>query len=267
MAKKGLMTDEERKTLCLFDDILFRIASGDNKLCEELIEAVIGKKVSVIEATPQYEIKGFGRGVRLDVKCRLEDGSLCNVEVQKKDIYDDIKRTRYNASSLLLNETPAGADYKDIPDVYVIYIAEYDVLHNGQVCTEVCRCQKLNGEYIPVNDGEKIYFANAAAEDDGTLCYRYLKLMKQEGKLEDKEFPKTCERVNYYKFSEEGGKFMKEDISKRIYDEGFEEGIEEGIDLLKKTVRMLKDGRTDAEILAAGIKEPVLNEAKALFSL
>lgn len=48
--------------------------------------------------------------------------------------------------------------------------------------------------------------------------------MKQEGKLEDKEFPKTCELVNYYKFSEEGDKFMNEDISKRIYDEGFEDG-------------------------------------------
>ncbi len=56
--------------------------------------------------------------------------------------------------------TPKGTDFSDIPQVVILYITEYDALHNGQMITRVKRCMDTQEGYVLVDDGEEIFFAN-----------------------------------------------------------------------------------------------------------
>ena len=69
-------------------------------------------------------------------------------------------------SSITVNKTPKGTEFKNVPNVAIVYITEYDALGNGQTITCSEMCQKVNDIYIPVNDGAKIYYANTVAKND-----------------------------------------------------------------------------------------------------
>ena len=47
----------------------------------------------------------YGRSVRLDALCTLGNGTLCNIEVQRSDNDDHLRRARYNASVITSKET------------------------------------------------------------------------------------------------------------------------------------------------------------------
>ncbi|MFQ7394845.1 MAG: hypothetical protein ACLRMX_06795 [Lachnospira eligens] len=61
---------------------------------------------------------------------------------------------RFHAAALTAKYTPKGADFKNVPDVTIVYISEYDVLKNNQTVTHVTRCMKNDESYVPVKDGE-----------------------------------------------------------------------------------------------------------------
>ncbi len=73
---------------------------------------------------PQKTITSLHREVVLDVLCRLGNGKIVNMEVQKDNKNDDIRRTRYHLSTITANLTPKGCEFKDIPDVTIVYISE-----------------------------------------------------------------------------------------------------------------------------------------------
>ena len=114
-----------------------------------------------------------------------QDGRYCNVEVQKGNSNDDIRRTRFHAAALTAKYTPKGADFKNVPDVY---ISEYDVLKNNQTVTHVTRCMKNDESYVPVKDGEDIIFANTCV-NDGSDKSELLQLMLNKEAFYNDKFP------------------------------------------------------------------------------
>lgn len=87
-------------------------------------------KLIVQKVTPQASIANIlGRSVRLDALCTLGDGTICNIEVQKKNDNDDLRRVRYNASSIVSNFSKKGSEFSQIPNVTVVYISQYDVFN------------------------------------------------------------------------------------------------------------------------------------------
>lgn len=49
-------------------------------------------------------------------------------------------------------------DFADIPQVTILYITEYDALHNGQMITHVKRCMETREGFGPIDDGEEYTF-------------------------------------------------------------------------------------------------------------
>lgn len=74
----------------------------------------------------------FGRSVRLDALCTLGNGTLCNIEVQRSNNDDHLRRARYNASAITSRETDVGTRFESIPEVYIIYISEFDFFKKGK---------------------------------------------------------------------------------------------------------------------------------------
>lgn len=65
------------------DDVLFQKICESKETCQEIISAILGEKVEVIQVISQDSIGNLqGRSVRLDCLCRLNNGVYVNVEVQ-----------------------------------------------------------------------------------------------------------------------------------------------------------------------------------------
>ena len=171
------------------------------------------------KVTPQKSESSLEREVILDALCELGDGTLCNIEMQKSNSNDDIKRVRFHASILTVNHTPKNTKFSDIPNIKILYITEYDALGNGQAVTHISRCQMTADMYRPINDGEDIVFANARSDEENKYTH-LLKLFLQKESFDDKMYPELSKTIKYYKDSEEGREIMceiVEEYAKEIY--------------------------------------------------
>ena len=191
--------------LRIIDDVLFRMIASDPLVCQEILRVLLDDdNLEVKEVTTQKRLVSLHREVILDALCTLGDGKLCNIEVQKDDGNDDIRRVRFHAAAVTMNKTPKGTDFALIPTVKVLYITEYDVFGNGQSITRMTRCVKQGEKYVPVEDGEDIIFANATVRD-GSRASELLELFLKTDEIHDERFPQLCNGFNRYK-KVKGGK-------------------------------------------------------------
>lgn len=152
-------TKETAENLRIIDDAMFRLVAERKEACQEILRTLLDRpQLRVLKVTPQCVITSLHREIVLDVLCILEDGAYINIEMQKGSGNDDIKRNRFYAASTTAAYTPKGTDFSDIPQVVILYITEYDALHNGQMITRVKRCMDTQEGYVLVDDGEEIFF-------------------------------------------------------------------------------------------------------------
>ena len=204
MGKFSRKTLETAKGLRLIDDALFRLVGANTEVCEEILRTLLDdEELIVLQATPQETMTSLHREITLDVLCRLADGKIIDIEVQKGEENDDIRRCRFHLSSITANKTPTGTDFKDVPDVIIIYITEYDALGNGKAVTCSEMYQELNGRYIPLNDGAKVYYANTVVNDN-TDKSELLELFLKKDSFDSKKFPKLSRAMKYFKEDEKG---------------------------------------------------------------
>ena len=124
--------------------------------------------------------------------------------------------------------TPKGADFKNVPDVTIVYISEYDVLKNNQTVTHVTRCMKNDESYVPVKDGEDIIFANTCV-NDGSDKSELLQLMLNKESFYNDKFPQISNAISYFKETEGGQSEMckiVEDYAKEYAKNSIQEAIE-----------------------------------------
>lgn len=184
--------------------------------------------LQVVKVSVQSVVQSFQREITLDALCMTQDGRYCNVEVQKGNSNDDIRRTRFHAAALTAKYTPKGADFKNVPDVTIVYISEYDVLKNNQTVTHVTRCMKNDESYVPVKDGEDIIFANTCV-NDGSDKSELLQLMLNKEAFYNDKFPQISNAISYFKETEGGQSEMckiVEDYAKEYAKNSIQEAIE-----------------------------------------
>ena len=59
-------------------------------------------------------------------------GAQINVEVQKSDDDDHVKRVRFNISNMDTTFTEKGLDYKELLDIYVVFLTKSDIFKEGK---------------------------------------------------------------------------------------------------------------------------------------
>ena len=87
--------------------------------------------LTITSAKTQAVMKGLMREVRLDVLAEDTEGRRYNIEFQRKRKGAEPERARLNASLIDANSLDKGEDYTALPEVYVIFITEHDVLGGG----------------------------------------------------------------------------------------------------------------------------------------
>lgn len=230
-------TIEEAKRLRIIDDALFRLIAVRKDVCQEILRTLLDDDALIVnDVTIQAREVSLNRELTLDALCMLGDGTLCNVEMQKTDNNDDIKRVRFHASLITSNHTPKRTNFESIPNVKIIYITEYDILGNKQAITHISRCQLKGKTYIPVDDGEDIILANAKSRQRNKHT-RLLKLFLKSDSFYDDMYPALSEAIKHFKESEKGRDEMCKSIE--IY------ATEEAIDAVIRTCVAHKDSREE----------------------
>lgn len=186
------------KDLCMINNKFINLMLDDNIEATQRMLRVILKddKIKVINVRIQNFIQNFfGHSAQLDILAQDSEGNFFNVEIQRSDEGAPAKRARYYSSILDTHFLQSGADYDELPDSYVIFITENDVLQNNQPIYNIDRVIKQNGNNFA--DGSHIIYVNSQCRNDTAL-----------GKLMQDLYCKDPQNLNYPEFSKRM-KFLK----------------------------------------------------------
>lgn len=238
----------------LDDDFMTKCFDGNPESIELVLRIVLDKQdLKVIDVRTQVFVENLlNRSVRLDVLATDNTGKKYNIEVQRADKGAGKKRARYNSSMLDANVLKKGEEFDKLPETFVIFITENDVIGKGLPLYRIERCILETDELF--DDGSHILYVNGAYRDDTPLG----KLMHDFSCTQpsDMNYGILAERARYFKESKEGVAIMckaMEDMRNQTLKDGM-------IDVAK---RMLADGTLSLEKIAeyAGLS---IDEVKAL---
>ena len=218
--------------LCLMDDEFFcAVFDGDIECTEYVLRIIMGidnlkVKTAVVQ---KAEMNLRGRGARFDVLAEA-DGVYYDIEVQRTDRGAAPRRARFNSSILDTNLLNKGEDFDRLPETYIIFITERDVLKGGLPIYHVNRKIEETNEHF--NDGSHIIYVNGENRAETPLGL----LMRDFFNRDHEQMNRSIlrKRSQYFKTTDMGVKKLSL-IMQDIYDmarvAGREEGIEKGIDI------------------------------------
>lgn len=238
----------------LDDDFLTKCFEG-NTACIELVLRIVldMPELNVLDVRTQVFVENLlNRSVRFDVLATDSAGRKFNVEVQRADKGAGRKRARYNSSMMDANLLGKSKDFDNLPETYVVFITEHDVMGKGKPLYQIERCILETGEQF--DDGSHIYYVNGAYRDETPIG----KLMHDFSctNPSDMFYGVLADRVKFFKESKEGIAVMckaMEDMRNQTLKEG----------MMEVALRMLKAGKYALDEIAS-ISGLSLDEVKKL---
>lgn len=222
----------------LDDDFLTKCFEGDTAGIELVLRIVLDRMdLTVVDVRTQVFVENLlNRSVRLDILATDSTGAKLNVEVQRADKGAVRKRARYNSSMMDVNFLEKGGDFDQLPETWVIFITENDVIGEGLSLYPVERCFLETGEAF--GDGSHILYVNGAYRGDTPIG----KLLHDFSCTDpaDMYYATLADRVRFFKESKEGIQIMcqaMEDLRNESLREGMREGMRE------TALRMLAAGK------------------------
>ena len=154
------------RSLCLIDDDFMNACfDGYTEGAELLLRIILNKPdIHVKSVKTQRRMKNLlGRDICLDIDADDETGKEYSVEVQRADKGADRKRVRYHSSILDAHLLQPGDDFSNLPDTFVIFITENDVIGKGKPLYRIERRIEETNETF--DDGGHIVYVNGADKD------------------------------------------------------------------------------------------------------
>lgn len=206
----------------LLDDDFFTKCFDGNTECIQLVLRIVLDKpdLSVVDVRTQVFVENLlNRSVRLDVLATDQVGRKFNIEIQRADKGAGRRRARYNSSMMDANLLKKGEDFESLPETFVVFITENDVIGKGRPVYPIERCFIDTGEKF--EDGSHILYVNGAYRDETPIG----KLMHDFACTDpsDMYYPVLAKRARFFKESEEGIAVMckaMEDMRKQTLEEG-----------------------------------------------
>ena len=236
------------RQLRLIDDDFFSKCFDNDTACVQLVLQIVLDKpdLNVVDVRTQVFVENLlNRSVRLDVLATDSEGRKFNIEIQRSDKGAGRKRARYNSSMMDVNLLEKGNDFEALPETYVIFITENDVIGLGEAIYEIERCFVKSGKRF--GDGSHILYVNGSYRDDSPVG----KLMHDFSCTDPSDmcYNVLADRARFFKESKEGIAVMckvLDDMRRQSYQEGMAEGKnknrkETALNLLKLGTLSLDD--------------------------
>ena len=199
------------RSLCMMNNRFMNFMLDDNKEAAQVFLRVIlgDDKIKVRNVRIQSFIQNiYGHSSQLDILAQDSKGRYFNVEVQRSDEGAPARRARFYSSILDTHFLQPGKLYEELPDTYVIFITENDVLRDNLPLYDIRRTIKQSAKDF--EDGSHIIYVNSQRRDDTALG----KLMQDLYCTEPKNlhYHEFAERMEFLKYSKEGEEKMTDVI-------------------------------------------------------
>ena len=220
-------------SLTLMDDLFMQVVLEEQACTEYILQTILDKSsLKLKEQRLQKRLPNLhGRALVLDCLCTDEKGLLYNIEVQNSSAGAIPKRARYHASLMDTHTLKKGEKFSKLPESYVIFITDKDVLGEGEQLYQIERVIRKSGSLF--RDGSHIFYFNTSRQDDNALG----KLAKDFKEANPKEIQSEVlshrvASLKEGKLDREGEKKMNvllEKYRKKAVEEGIEKGLAQGI--------------------------------------
>ena len=240
----------------LIDDTFMSKVFEDKACAELLLRVILGRDdLVVIRVASQFELKNLqGRSARLDIYAVDAQNKLYDIEVQRDDAGAAPKRARYNSALMDANILMTGEDFDKLPESYVIFITEHDVLKGGMPLYTISRTiAELGGKQF--EDHSHIIYVNGENRDStalGNLMHDFFTSDPQK-----MSYNLLKNRAKYFKESKEGVDTM----CQLMEDYGDKRAKERSVDI---AIKLWNSGIKDFQQIA-DLTELPLEEVKKLF--
>ena len=210
----------------LMDDEFLTKCFEDSPESVELVLRIVLEKpdLKVLEVHTQVFIENLlHRSVRFDILATDDTGARINIEIQREDRGAGRKRARFNSSMMDIGLLQKGESFEALPETWVVFITENDVMGKGRPLYRFERTDVETGEKL--GDGSHILYVNGAYRGDtpvGKLMHDF-----QCTDPSEMHYKILAERTRFFKESEEGVLTMCQAIEK-MREESMREGMEMG---------------------------------------
>ena len=253
--------------LTFSDSFIFGKVTEDPEICRDIISTLMGFDVGELIQHPEREkfLKENvdGKYIKLDIMAEDELNRLYDVEMQneskdKERKLELPKRSRYYQSLLDITYLKEGMHYRELKDVYIIFLCTFDPFGYGKYCyTFTTGCREV--EDLDLYDGvEKLFFNTTADMKDAPEGLRKMLEYIRTGKATDEVTRKIERSVEKARLNPEWrAEYMKSftylmDAKYEGKLEGIQEGIQEG----------LQEGKAESIIELLEEFEPVPQELR-----
>ena len=229
----------------MFDNTFMNACLSDNIPGTELIlQIVLGKpglKVNRVET--QKLLKNLqGRDIWLDVEAEEADGTKYNIEIQRDDRGAGFKRARYHASMLDSNALRPSDEFDQLPNAYVIFITESDVIgKNKPIYTVERRITNIDEAF---EDWQHILYVNGADQNNATELGKLMHDFSCSNP-DDMYFEILADRARYFKENEKGVAEMCK-VIEDVRNENTKQVMANNIQNLMKNLKLTVEQALDA---------------------
>ena len=192
------------KALRLIDDDFMTICfDGYIEGAELLLKIILDRDdLKVSEVKAQKTLKNLhGRDLRLDIYATDKDGKKYDIEIQRDDKGAHRKRARYHSSVIDANTLNPGEEFTELPESYVIFITENDVLGYGEPIYHIDRT--IQERNVQFEDGSHIIYVNGSMKTNDTALGKLMKDLYCTD-AEEMCYEELSDRVRQFKETEEG---------------------------------------------------------------
>lgn len=164
--------------LSITNQYMFNRVMTNEDICKQFLERVIGKEIDSLEyknAEQAYEPRVGAKGVRLDLFAKGV-GEVYDIELQVRPKKSLMQRFRYYQAAIDTAVLEKGANYRDLPESYIIFVCDHDPFAGGlPIYTIGLECKEAAS--VDLDDGAHWIALNCPA-------YRELKDQQLKGFME-----------------------------------------------------------------------------------
>ena len=244
---------------------------GNESILKDLLHSILQIKIKSLEVMAdtnlERELESNKLGI-LDIKARIDNETIVNIEIQIINRYNMIERTLFYWSGLYYNVLQKGEDYKEIKKVIAINILDYNEFEEGPY-HEIA---KLRREYLYkiLTDKIEIHFIQIPKfkkqrKDMKTKLDMWMDFISQ---IDEKEVKNAMSKNKEIKKAQEEYEYLTGDEAERriaflrekairdensIFDAGKDIGFKDGIE---KGIKQGKE-KEQKEIVKSMLKEKI----------
>ena len=220
-------------SLTLMDDLFMQVVLEEQACTEYILQTILDKSsLKLKEQRLQKRLPNLhGRALVLDCLCTDDKGLLYNIEVQNSSAGAIPKRARYHAALMDTHTLKKGEKFSKLPESYVIFITDKDVLGEGEQLYQIECVIRKSGNLF--KDGSHILYFNTARQDDNALGKLAKDLKEANPKeIQSEVLSHRVASLKEGKLDREGEKKMNvllEKYRKKAVEEGIEKGLAQGM--------------------------------------